>query len=111
VNVFAEKGPDSYEPMATIPTKMSARTMTIDPKTGELFLVAADMKVNEAAQPSDFRQRFTIVPGSTQLLMLIPTRCTGSSGKDPCLAFVHSTPKGNSLPNQFSHRSPRAKQK
>jgi YVTN family beta-propeller protein len=69
VNVFAEKGPDTYEPIATIPTRMSARTMAVDPKTGALYLVAADMKVNEAAQPSDFRHRFTIVPGSTELLM------------------------------------------
>jgi YVTN family beta-propeller protein len=69
VNVFAEKGPDTYEPIATIPTRMSARTMADDPKTGALYLDAADMKVNEAAHPSDFRHRFTIVPGSTELLM------------------------------------------
>jgi YVTN family beta-propeller protein len=74
VNVFAENGPDTYEAIATIPTKMSARTMTVDPKTGTLYLVAADMKVNEAAQPSDFRHRFTTVPGSTELLMFSPTR-------------------------------------
>jgi YVTN family beta-propeller protein len=73
VNVFAERGPDTYEPLATIPTKMSARTMTVDPKTGALYLVAADMKVNEAAQLSDFRHRFTISPGSTQLMIFRPT--------------------------------------
>jgi YVTN family beta-propeller protein len=72
LNVFAENGPDSYSEMATIPTKMSARTMTVDPKTGVVYLVAADMKVNEAAPPSDFRHRFTIVPGSTELLIFTP---------------------------------------
>ncbi len=73
LNVFVEKGGDTYDTLTTIKTKMGARTMTINPKIGTLYLVAAKMKINEAAKPTDFRHRFTTTPGSTSLLIFEPT--------------------------------------
>lgn len=73
LTVISEKSPDSYEVLANIKTALGARTMTIDPQTGRLFLVAADIVVNELAAPTDFRNRFQVTPGSTKLLVLDPT--------------------------------------
>lgn len=72
LTVIEEKAPDRYEVLGTVTTSLGARTMTIDPQTGRLFLVAADMKINEAASPTDFRNRFKITPGSTKLLIFDP---------------------------------------
>ena len=46
--------------------------MTINPKSGRLYLVAADMKVNEAVDPKDYRHRYTVTPGSAKLLIFDP---------------------------------------
>jgi hypothetical protein len=47
--------------------------MTLDPSSGRLYLVAADLTVNESADPADYRHRYTVVPGSAKLLFLDPT--------------------------------------
>ena len=43
LSVIQQKGPDTYVPAATIPTALSARTMSIDPETGRLYIAALDM--------------------------------------------------------------------
>jgi YVTN family beta-propeller protein len=73
VTVIAEKTPNSFVSLGTVPTMLGARTMTLDPKTGRLYVVAADMKINESADPKDFRHRYSVVPGSAKLLFLDPT--------------------------------------
>lgn len=73
LTVIAERSPDAYEVLGTIETKLGARTMTIDPRSGRLFLVAADIKVDPSAPPNDFRKRYQIVPGSVELLILDPS--------------------------------------
>jgi hypothetical protein len=72
LTVIAEKGPNSFVVLGTIPTMLGARTMTLDPKSGRLYLVAADIKINESADPKDYRQRFSVTPGSVKLLFLDP---------------------------------------
>jgi len=72
LTVIAEKGPNSFVVLGTVPTMLGARTMTVDPKTGRLYLVAADMKINESADPRDYRHRFSVTPGSVKLLFLDP---------------------------------------
>jgi hypothetical protein len=44
--------------------------MAIDPKSGRIYLVTADMKVNQSAALSDSRHRYSITPGSVRLLFL-----------------------------------------
>jgi DNA-binding beta-propeller fold protein YncE len=42
ITVFQETGPDAYQPMEAIKTALGGRTMDVDPKTGRLFVLAAD---------------------------------------------------------------------
>jgi YVTN family beta-propeller protein len=70
LSVVAERSPDDFVALAPIPTPIGARTMAIDPKTGRIYLVTAEMTVNESAASNDFRHRYTIKPGSVRLLFL-----------------------------------------
>jgi YVTN family beta-propeller protein len=73
LTVIAERSPNTFMVLGTVPTMLGARTMTLDPKTGRLYIVAADMKVNESVDSSDVRHRYSVVPGSAKLLFLDPT--------------------------------------
>jgi DNA-binding beta-propeller fold protein YncE len=73
LTVISEKSPNSYEVLGNVPTMMGARTMAVDPESGRLYVVAADMTVNKDAAPNDFRHRYNITPGSTKLLFLDPS--------------------------------------
>jgi DNA-binding beta-propeller fold protein YncE len=80
LSVIGENSPDAFVSLGSVPTMLGARTMTLDPKSGRLYLVAADMKVNESADPKDFRHRFSVVPGSARLLFLDPSTVVAHSG-------------------------------
>ncbi len=69
LSVLQEKDPDTFVPLATVKTAVSARTMDIDPASGRLYVVAADT-MPAAAEGS----RPTIVPGSLRLLFVDPVR-------------------------------------
>jgi len=79
LTVIAEKDPNSFEVAGTVQTMAGARTMTLDPATGRLYLVSAEIKINEAAAPTDFRNRFKITPGSTRLLIYDPSPAASGS--------------------------------
>jgi DNA-binding beta-propeller fold protein YncE len=81
LTVIAENTPNSFVLLGNVPTTLGARTMTLDPKTGRLYLVAADMKVNESVDPKDSRHRFSVVPGSAKLLFLDPTPVGANTGQ------------------------------
>ena len=70
ISVIAEMSPDKFVSLPSIPTQIGARTMAIDPNTGRIYLVAADMSVNESAAPTDFRRRYSIKSGTVKLLFL-----------------------------------------
>lgn len=42
VSVFQQETPDTYRALATIPTTAGARTMSVDPASGRLFVAGAD---------------------------------------------------------------------
>lgn len=73
LSIVHEKTPDTFEVLPAVATELGARTMTIDPESGRLYLVTADITVNEAAAPQDWRHRYQIAPGSARLLMLDPS--------------------------------------
>jgi sugar lactone lactonase YvrE len=73
LSVIAEKDANSFVTLASVATKVGARTMALDPESGRLYLVAADTTINPSADPSDFRHRYVITPGSAKLLFLDPT--------------------------------------
>jgi len=69
LTVIGELKPDQFVVLDTVPTALGARTMTIDPKSGDLFVVAGDLKENAGVDPSDFRHRYTVIPASAKLLV------------------------------------------
>jgi YVTN family beta-propeller protein len=72
LSVVAEQSPDSFVALPAIATQLGARTMAIDPSSGRIYLVTADMTVDQAAAPGDSRHRYSIKPGSVRLLFLDP---------------------------------------
>lgn len=67
LSVIEEKDPQSYVPVATVKTLVSARTMDLDPQSGRIYLVAADVAPGASAGG-----KRSIVPGSLRLLFLDP---------------------------------------
>lgn len=73
ITVIQEKDPDTYVPLGTVTTAVSARTMDLDASTGSLYLVAADLAKTQAPVADNGRPaRPSYVPGSTKLLILDP---------------------------------------
>ncbi len=70
LSVVAEISPDNFVSLPAIPTQLGARTMAIDPQSGRIYLVTADMTINESAAPADVRHRYSMKPGSVRLLFL-----------------------------------------
>jgi DNA-binding beta-propeller fold protein YncE len=69
LTVIGESSTGQFTVLDTVPTAIGARTMTIDPKSGELFLIAGDVTENAAADPKDFRHRYPVTPGTAKLLI------------------------------------------
>ena len=67
ISVYQQATPDGYEALDTIATTVSGRTMDVDPDTGRLFVVAAD--VDPPATPGG---RPRPKPGTLRLMMLDP---------------------------------------
>jgi DNA-binding beta-propeller fold protein YncE len=72
LSVVREVTPDTFEVLPAIKTVVGARTMTLDPKTGRIYLAAADMVTNPSAAPDDVRHRYEPLPGSLKLYFLDP---------------------------------------
>jgi YVTN family beta-propeller protein len=76
LTVVAEKGPRDFAVAGTVPTRVTGRTMGIDPATGRLFVAAADIdpKAPVAPGPNGRPGRPRPIPGSLKLLFLDPVR-------------------------------------
>jgi DNA-binding beta-propeller fold protein YncE len=72
LSVIRETGPDRYVAMPEVPTQPSARTMTIDPQTGRVFLLAAD-RFDKDPGAADPHKRYGIRPGSLRLIVEQPS--------------------------------------
>lgn len=66
VAVIKEKGADAFSVEQPVPTAVSGRTMAVDPASGRLFVVAADVAPN----PAGGRPRPVV--GTTRLLIFDP---------------------------------------
>jgi DNA-binding beta-propeller fold protein YncE len=72
LSVIQQNTPQHYVGLGDIPTRELARTMALDPKSGRVYLVAADrLEVDPAA--TDPRKRFAVRPGSVALLFADPS--------------------------------------
>ena len=72
LSIIAEKSPTSFVALPAAVTQLGARTMAIDPKTGRIYLVTADMTLNPPATPADTRPHYSVKPGTVRLIFLDP---------------------------------------
>jgi DNA-binding beta-propeller fold protein YncE len=69
LSVIRQTGADTYATIATIPTAVSGRTMSLDPETGRLYIAASE--TDPAAAPGG---RPRTRPGTLKLLFLDPVK-------------------------------------
>src|ERR1043166_4728157 len=69
LNIFHEKSADDYEDAGAVKTQPSAKTLAFDPKTGKIFLTAAEYVETPAATPGG-RPGRSVKPGSFVVLVV-----------------------------------------
>lgn len=69
LTVIDASSPD-YKVVQNVVTQKSARTMSFDPTTGKIYLVAAEMGPRPAPTPSNPRPRPQVVPGSFSVIVV-----------------------------------------
>jgi DNA-binding beta-propeller fold protein YncE len=74
LSVVQEKDANTFVGLGNIETRVSARTMDLDPRSGRIFLAAAEVDQNAPPPVPGQRRGPPIVPGSLQLLFLDPAR-------------------------------------
>jgi YVTN family beta-propeller protein len=76
LSVIQEKDPNTFVPLGEVKTAITARTMAVDPESGRIYLVAADIDPTPAApaaaSPPGPPRRPAFIAGSTKLLFLDP---------------------------------------
>jgi hypothetical protein len=72
LSIISEQGPDKFVSLGEVQTKPFARTMALDPATGRIYLVTAELdEINPQAE--NLRQRYAIRRGTVELLFLDPS--------------------------------------
>ena len=74
LSMIREQGSDHYVALGSIKTQISGKNMDIDPATGRLYVVAADVDPAAPVPPSKNGRmaRRTLLPGTVKLLFLDP---------------------------------------
>jgi DNA-binding beta-propeller fold protein YncE len=72
LSIIQEVDPNTFVSLGSIKTALGGRTMSIDHKTGRLFIAAADMAPAGPPGPDGKPARPKPVPGSLKLLFLDP---------------------------------------
>jgi hypothetical protein len=70
LTVVKEEAPDKYSVLQSVPTQARARTMELDPKTHQVFLVTADFGPKPAATADQPNPRPPILPDSFVVLVV-----------------------------------------
>ena len=65
-----DSGSADYKTVQNLPTQRSARTMTYDPATDRIYLVAAEFGPRPAATPENLRPRPPMIPGTFTVLVV-----------------------------------------
>src|SRR5271167_32131 len=69
LTVIHEDSPDKFSVVENVPTQKSARTMTLDPKTHEVYTVAAEFGPRPAPSADNAHPRPPILPNSFVVLV------------------------------------------
>lgn len=72
LSVIAEKSPSEFVALGEVATAPGARTMAVDPESGRIFLVTADVTTSKPAEDGGKPTQFTFTPGSLKMLFLDP---------------------------------------
>ncbi|MBC5799080.1 MAG: hypothetical protein GIW94_03755 [Candidatus Eremiobacteraeota bacterium] len=70
LTVVREESPSVFTLVQNTKTESGARTMALDPGTGDVFLVTAQRRINPAATTP--RERYQVVPGTFAVLVMEP---------------------------------------
>ncbi|HEY5425999.1 MAG TPA: hypothetical protein VIJ77_05560, partial [Candidatus Tumulicola sp.] len=70
LTIVHEDSPDTYTLIQNAKSEVGARTMELDPQTGDVFLVTAQMEPNPS--PTSARDRLRAVAGTFALLVMSP---------------------------------------
>ncbi|HUO02819.1 MAG TPA: hypothetical protein VMU31_08575 [Rhizomicrobium sp.] len=76
ISVIREVNPQTFVPAGEIKTKVTGRTMDIDPETGQLFVAAADIDPNAPVPPGKNGRpgRPKPLPGTLKLMIFDPAQ-------------------------------------
>ncbi len=72
ISVIREQDANTFVAAGNIETRVSGRTMSVDPRSGRLFVAAAEIDKNAAPPAPGAHRGPPIAPGSLQLLFLDP---------------------------------------
>jgi len=70
LSVIHEDSPGAYSPVQTLPTAFGARTITLDAKTGRIFLATGKFKPAPAATADNPHPRRTGEPGTFEVIVV-----------------------------------------
>jgi DNA-binding beta-propeller fold protein YncE len=74
LSVIAEKSANDFALLGNVPTLRGARTMTVDPDTGRVFVVTADVDHVDPPKAAGGRPHVAYKPGSLKLYFYDPVR-------------------------------------
>jgi YVTN family beta-propeller protein len=74
LSVIAEKSANDFVSLGEVTTAPGARTMALDPESGRIFLVTADVAASEPSETGGKPARPNFVPGSFKMLFLDPAK-------------------------------------
>lgn len=72
LSVIAEKSADDYALLGNVPTVKGARTMTLDPETGRVYVVAAEIDHVDPPKEPGGRPHAVFKPGTVKLYFYDP---------------------------------------
>jgi YVTN family beta-propeller protein len=72
LSIIDELSADTFVRRPDLPTRPGARTGALDPATGRLFLVTAEVAGSEPPKSPGLPPRYRFLPGSTELLVIDP---------------------------------------
>jgi hypothetical protein len=72
ISIVQEKNANTFVSLGSFKTRVTGRTMAIDPQSGRLFVPAADVDTSAAPDPKGRPDRPKLRPGSLRLLFIDP---------------------------------------